>query len=380
MSVEKFSAIFDGLKQAYGTFKIQKTAQSGKNTGKAAVVREPRTTELWEGHLSGKGQGIGIIPINEDNDVKWGCIDIDQYPLDHGDLVSKIRALKLPLVICRSKSGGAHCFLFSNDWIPARTMQETLQQVSTSLGYGDSEIFPKQVKLNLDRGDVGNFLNLPYYDAEDGLRYAIKDDGTSATLEEFYQLYEEHVQTLEQIQALQNPTDGSDIIIKDGPPCLQHLCQQKISEGGRNNGYSTWASTFGRLTPTSGKVRYSSTIRSIWIRRYRSMKLTSLRNSLKRRTTHTNAPTLQSVHTATKISARRVNSALQRRRLGLPLQTCANTTRHRLFGLWTLTGSLWSSTLKRSYRSRLFKKRAWSNLISCRGLSPNRTGRRGLAL
>ena len=169
MSVEQFSAIFDGLKQAYGTFKIEKKTQSGKNSGKAAVIREPRTTALWEGHLAGTGQAIGIIPINEDNECKWGCIDIDQYPLDHTDLISKIRSARLPLVVCRSKSGGAHCFLFTKKWIPARTMQETLQQVSTALGYGDSEIFPKQVKLNLDRGDVGNFLNLPYYDAEDGL-------------------------------------------------------------------------------------------------------------------------------------------------------------------------------------------------------------------
>ena len=92
MSVEKFSAIFDGLQQAYGTFKIEKQTQSGKNAGKAAVIREPRTTALWEGHLSGEGKGIGIIPINEDNNVKWGCIDIDQYPLDHTDLVTRILA------------------------------------------------------------------------------------------------------------------------------------------------------------------------------------------------------------------------------------------------------------------------------------------------
>src|SRR5210317_1283296 len=236
MSVEKFSSIFSGLEQAYGTFKIEKKTQSGKNAGKAAVVRETRTTELWEGHLSGTGKGIGIIPINEDNSCVWGCIDIDQYPLDHTDLISKIRSAKLPLVVCRSKSGGAHCFLFTKEWIPARTMQKVLTHLSAALGYGGSEIFPKQVKLNLDRGDIGNFLNLPYYDAEDGLRYAIQDDGTSATLEDFFALYDAHVQTPEQIGGLTQETNNSDIIVKDGPPCLQYLCKEKISEGGRNNG------------------------------------------------------------------------------------------------------------------------------------------------
>jgi hypothetical protein len=182
---KSFSAIFDGLEDAFGTYKIEKTNSNGKMSGKAALLREPRTKDHWEGHLSGKGMSLGIIPINAENNCKWGCIDIDQYPLDHKHLVEKIRRMKLPLVVCRSKSGGAHCFLFTSEWIEAKEMQQTLQSISAALGYGQSEIFPKQIKLHLDRGDVGNFLNLPYYDAEGGLRYAIKDDGTSATLKEF---------------------------------------------------------------------------------------------------------------------------------------------------------------------------------------------------
>ena len=170
MSVQQFSAIFDGLHEAYGTYRIDKRQANGKSTGKAQIVREPRTTKLWKEHLSGKGASMGIIPINSDNKCKWGCVDVDQYPLDHKLLIEKIRRLKLPLVVCRSKSGGAHCFLFCIDWVDAADMQKALQNVSAALGYGGSEIFPKQIKLHLDRGDVGNFLNLPYYDAEDGLR------------------------------------------------------------------------------------------------------------------------------------------------------------------------------------------------------------------
>jgi hypothetical protein len=186
--------------------------------------------------LSGKGNSVGIIPINEDNKCKWGCIDVDQYPLDHKLLVEKIRRLKLPLVVCRSKSGGAHCFLFAEDWVEARDMQKALQNISAALGYGDSEIFPKQVKLNLDRGDVGNFLNLPYYDAEGGLRYAFLDDGTSADLEEFFELYEAHKQTPEQVIKLQVESTADMADFDKGPPCLKILAKLKISEGGRNNG------------------------------------------------------------------------------------------------------------------------------------------------
>jgi len=236
MSIKKFMTIFDGLKEAYGYFKIESTGSNGKAKGKAGVLKSPRTTKLWESHLKGGGTGLGIIPINEDNQCIWGCIDIDQYPLDHKLLIEKIRRLKLPLVVCRSKSGGAHCFLFSKDWIEAKDMQKSLQNMSAALGYGESEIFPKQIKLHLDRGDVGNFLNLPYYDHDTGLRYAFLDDGTSATLEEFIELYERYVQTPEEIVKLQVVGGGEADLMKDAPPCLQILCKAKISEGGRNNG------------------------------------------------------------------------------------------------------------------------------------------------
>ena len=79
MSADKFSEIFAGLEEAYGTYEIQKQQVNGKQSGQASVLRSPRTAQTWEGHLSGKGPAIGIIPINADNNCKWGCIDIDQY-------------------------------------------------------------------------------------------------------------------------------------------------------------------------------------------------------------------------------------------------------------------------------------------------------------
>ena len=251
MSFEKFIEIFDGLKEAYGYFKIEKTGANGKAKGKAGVVREPRTIKVYENHLEGKGIGLGVIPINKDNMCKWGCIDIDQYPLDHKLLVEKIRKMKLPLVVCRSKSGGAHCFLFSKVWVEAKDMKKSLESMSAALGYGGSEIFPKQVKLHLDRGDVGNFLNMPYYDHENGLRYAFLDDGTSASLEEFYELYDKYAQTPEEVVKLQVLDNADTDLLKDGPPCLQILCKNLISEGGRNNGLFNLAVYLRKAYPDS---------------------------------------------------------------------------------------------------------------------------------
>ena len=34
---------------------------------------------------------LGVIPINDDNKCKWGCIDIDSYAgFDHKKLIDKI--------------------------------------------------------------------------------------------------------------------------------------------------------------------------------------------------------------------------------------------------------------------------------------------------
>ena len=96
---KRFAGIFDGLKLAYGTYRIDRAASNGKQQGKAGVVKNPRTSETWEGHLSGKGDAIGIIPNNEDNACKWGCNDVDQYPLDHKELIDRIRKMKLPMVV-----------------------------------------------------------------------------------------------------------------------------------------------------------------------------------------------------------------------------------------------------------------------------------------
>ena len=235
MNIEKFASIFVGLEEAYGTYEIQKQQANGKSTGQARIIRDPRTLDTWKGHLTGQGHSVGIIPINSENMCKWGCIDIDQYNFNHKELIDRIKDLKLPLVVCRSKSGGAHIFLFSKEWISAKEMQDTLNSISAGLGFSGSEIFPKQIKLNLERGDIGNFLNMPYFKLEKGLRYAFKEDGTAASLDEFIKLYEDNVQTPEQIQALSiDKTEDTPVV--DGPPCLQTLCSQGFPDGTRNNG------------------------------------------------------------------------------------------------------------------------------------------------
>ena len=234
--IERFARLFRGLNRAYGAVNLAGKDQNGKQKGKYKFVHEPRTSATYEAHLKGE-VSIGVVPINEDNVCVWGALDIDQYPLDHVAIIKRLDELDLPLVVCRSKSGGAHLYLFLKDFVDAEKLQLKLKEVASEIGFGGCEVFPKQIKLVLDRGDNGNFLNLPYFDQEKGLRYAIKDDGSAASLDEFLTYAEAAAITEEQLESLLTKESPEiDDKLKDGPPCLQALLRQGFPQGTRNNG------------------------------------------------------------------------------------------------------------------------------------------------
>jgi len=256
--VERFESIFRGLDSAYGTYKIERQNDKNKMVGKGFVSQNPPIMALWQKHLDGIEPSLGIIPIRADNTCTWGAIDIDQYPLDHVQLVSKIAQLKLPLVVLRSKSGGAHVYAFVREPVPAADMQRYLTACAALLGEAGREIFPKQSEILIERGDTGNYLNLPYFGGDRTTRYAVKQDGTAATLEEFFALHEANVQDgpLEAPQGSQK----KDAAVSDGPPCLQALCAQGFPEGTRNNGIFSLGIYLKKAFPAHGKTScWSST-------------------------------------------------------------------------------------------------------------------------
>ena len=233
----KFQEIFEGNNSAYGIMKLTgEVTDKGKAVAKAFIKREKITTQLWVDHLEGKEPALGVIPINEKNECRWGCIDVDEYNLDHISLMRNIKGLDFPLVTFRSKSGGAHLFLFAKEFIPASLMQSKLKAMSEALGYAGSEIFPKQTVIHVDKGDTGNFLNLPYHGGVRGLRYTFEAGGNAASLESFYSIYDEWAQTREQIESIKIKGKVQDKeAFKDGPPCLNRLAEEGFGEGSRNN-------------------------------------------------------------------------------------------------------------------------------------------------
>ena len=232
--VKKFKSIFYGLDRAYGQYKSDGQLVNGKAGGKAFILKKPVTDQLWIDHIEGKDPSLGIIPIRDNSTCTWGCIDIDTYPLDHKKILRKIRDLELPLVICRSKSGGAHVFIFLKEPVQAKLVRDKLQEWAGELGYANCEIFPKQIEIQADRGDTGNFLNLPYHGGDDSMRHGYSDDGNASSLDDFFSLYNTYCTTEESLKNFKLKRKN-DIELNDGPPCLSTLMSQGIPPGGRDN-------------------------------------------------------------------------------------------------------------------------------------------------
>ena len=228
---QKFMAVFEGSSTAHGQTTIGNVRKNGKTDAKSFIVKEPLTIDLIKGHLDGT-TGIGSIPITHENKCKFGVLDIDTYPIDHADIAKRCKTMKLPFVVCRSKSGGAHLFLFLKEYYPAVDIRDYLGEMAAALGHSSCEIFPKQDQILIDRGDVGNFINLPYFDADNSLRYAVDEKGKEMTLETFLDVVEKKTVTLEDLAKLNLGNYKKEF--DDAPWCLRIFFNLGIPEGQRN--------------------------------------------------------------------------------------------------------------------------------------------------
>lgn len=236
MLSKRFYDRFRGLDRAHGVFKItHKNASKNKMEGKAFTAKGVVNVELWQKHLSGE-QGVGIISITDEGTSFWGAIDIDIYPIDLYAIEEKIKELKLPLILCKTKSGGAHLYLFLSEETPAQLVQEKLMEWAVALGYPGVEVFPKQVKLaNKDDTGTGNWLNMPYFHhekLEESSRYGFRDHKILSA-EEFLDFADEYQVNQEQLKQVQVFTTKD---LEQAPPCLQYLCTTGFPEGTRNKG------------------------------------------------------------------------------------------------------------------------------------------------
>lgn len=224
--VKEFSELFVGNSRSYGQF-------------------DPKTARMWaekeeynavhvKKHLQGLC-GLGLVPILDDGTCAWGAIDVDAHgegeSIDLVGLEAKVRKHKLPLVVCRSKSGGAHCYLFLREPIEARVVVAVLNTWANILGHGGSEIFPKQIMLKPNAEGIrplGNWINLPYFNIEDTDRWALEGK-KRLNFDYFLELAKSKRVGLEEIQSrgqMEHP---------EAPPCFQAMYSMGVSGTGHRN-------------------------------------------------------------------------------------------------------------------------------------------------
>ena len=231
--VTEFADLFEGFQGAYGAYKLTgEKDDTGKVLGKAYSLKGDITMEMWHDHLMGK-QGLGVIPITAESKVKFGAIDIDEYPLDIDTLNKRVQDAMFPLVLCRTKSGGAHLYLFMREWTDAGIVHKKLREMAAYIGYGQSEIYPKQTRILVERGDVGQWINMPYFKADETERYGLNADGDKLDAKDFV-AYAMIRKTEQLVLEKLDPVNME--ILPGGPPCLNHLVRHSFPQGTRNNG------------------------------------------------------------------------------------------------------------------------------------------------
>ncbi len=233
---KRLMELFSGNEVSHGTYRPpENTAPTGgkleiKTT--ARTVREAATLQHWMDHVNGI-KPLGIAPLREDDTCVWGCIDIDKYDLVLATLASKVGSLGVPMHLGRSKSGGAHVFVFLDTPAPAILLQRWLRDVAARLGYAQSEIFPKQSTLLRERGDLPNWMIMPYFG---DTMPVLRSGGGEYTLGEFLNAAEKGRLPTEMLGLPVSVESNEEFDFADGPPCLQHLASVGFEEGTRNNG------------------------------------------------------------------------------------------------------------------------------------------------
>jgi len=241
-----FIKYFTGLKRDYGFCNIDKgykDLETGKirfNSGDYGWAGKPITDEDYQEHLNGN-KSIGIQPCNDNNLARFGAIDIDPKIYKNFDIkfyLDVIQDKQLPLIPIKSKSNGLHLYVFTEEPIKALEIKEFLEQVLFLFKLTiKTEIFPKQTKLgsNTDGQKMnGNFINLPYFNKVE--RVALYPDGTEMPLDKFLQCIELNKVNSKKLKEIKdriviNELTGGADEFKDGPPCLEILTKEKMTDG-----------------------------------------------------------------------------------------------------------------------------------------------------
>jgi len=240
-----FIDAFKGLERNFGSADLNKTTidpATGKVKPIYAWTDKQISDQDYIDHLNGI-KSIGIQPCDDKGMAKFGAIDIDDKQHSYSNFPYRkyleiISKHKLPLVPVKSKSGGLHLYLFLKEPAKAVFIRSFLEKLLLCLQLPPNiEIYPKQTELGQDdEGNFinGNFINLPYYNKSE--RTAFQLDGTKYTFEQFIKVVEVNQYTADEleefaIEHIKEMLAGGGEEFKDGPPCLQRMTKDKLTDG-----------------------------------------------------------------------------------------------------------------------------------------------------
>jgi hypothetical protein len=211
------------------------TGRFEPKTGQMFTEPKAVTAENFVLHLQGK-QGVGLVPVLDDDTCWWAAIDIDNHGEDDDIPIAPLDRividLQLPLMLCRSKSGGVHAYLFLSEPQKAGRIMAVMAKWAAALGHAGSEVFPKQAHLVQGKDgkrQTGNWINLPYHNADDTVRYAFRGK-VKLSLDQFLDVAEKLRVTPDALNA--------KLMLEhaQAPPCVQRMMREGVPVGHRNEG------------------------------------------------------------------------------------------------------------------------------------------------
>ena len=234
----KFHELFVSNPNVYGQTSLTGKTRNrdGKADSKSFLVKEAIDPTVWESHLKGE-RIIGCTPLINEDQVRWGALDVDVYQdaKTLEGIIEQVKENNLPFVVCRSKSGGAHVYLFFSEEVSAYNVIDKLKSFSAFFGQGACEIYPKQPKIGdrKDNSKYGNWINMPY-SGNPTLQYGFDKEGKALNPEEFINYALTQQLTKEQFEQLAVPASDEDIL-PEGPPCLNYIFQKRAQHSESRN-------------------------------------------------------------------------------------------------------------------------------------------------
>lgn len=162
----QFRELFPGREDCWGKLK-------------GGCRREKLTEMHYLKHLKGE-ESLGIYPLLDDGTCKFAVIDFDFKDKEDKENLTRQNAERIiyelgligiaPCWLEISRSGLAHVWIFFDKPVKAKSIRkvigELLEKIGIQVRNGQCEIFPKQDSLV--PGQVGNYINLPYFGGLNG--------------------------------------------------------------------------------------------------------------------------------------------------------------------------------------------------------------------